>query len=331
MTALIPAQTVANLLEGAARHGFAADDLLARAGLAVPVTDLDTADFVRLVRVVTLALDDELAGLQHRRQRIGTHAIMAAHVAMAGTLGAAWQRLAQFSDLMDNSFHFTLRDMGDETVFEMTRIPRREVLNHTAVDMVLVLVGHMMIWLGGNRRSYSAAWFDFPPPVHAPAYRRMFGRVPLQFGAPTSGLAFASSQLKLPVHRTEAEAIAYARRTPLDAFLPVDAVSGLALDTSLAVETALAAEGRLPTMAEVAATLGFAQHTLRRRLRREGVGYPDIRTQVRREMAVRLLTTTGDSVEQIAARLGFSEASAFVRAFRGWTGLTPGAYRNSEF
>ncbi|MEY8842002.1 helix-turn-helix domain-containing protein, partial [Cribrihabitans sp. XS_ASV171] len=72
-------------------------------------------------------------------------------------------------------------------------------------------------------------------------------------------------------------------------------------------------------------------HTLRRRLKREGVDYSDIRKQVRRDMALRLLTTTGDSVEQVAARTGFSEASAFVRAFRGWTGLTPRAYRNSEF
>ena len=84
-------------------------------------------------------------------------------------------------------------------------------------------------------------------------------------------------------------------------------------------------------MALIAATLGIAPHTLRRRLKRDGVDYSDIRKQVRRDMAVRLLTTTDAAVEEIAERTGFSEASAFIRACRSWTGRTPRAYRVSEF
>ncbi len=331
MAAPVPSPIIENLLAGGVRRGVSPDVLRHRARLGSGAGDLDPTDFVRLMRVVTLTLDDELAGLQHRRQRIGTHAIMAAHVASAVTIGDAWARMAQFMDLMDNSFHFVLRETGSDTVFEMSRIPGRVVLNHTAVEMVLVLLGRMMVWLGGNRGTYSSAWFDFPAPVYARGYQALFGRVPLRFGAATSGLAFSTSQMKAPVLRSEAEAIAYARRTPLDAFLPMDAAAGLALDTALAVEATLVAEGRLPGMAEVAAALGLPAHTLRRRLKREGADYSDIRKQVRRDMALRLLAASSDSIEQVAARTGFSEASAFVRAFRGWTGLTPRAYRNSEF
>ncbi|NDW47134.1 AraC family transcriptional regulator [Ruegeria sp. PrR005] len=331
MAVTIPAAIVANILEGAVARGADPAGILARAGLPGVVGALEAPDFVRLVRAVTLTLDDELAGLQQRPQRVGTHAIMAAHVSHADTLGEAYARAATFMDLMDNSFRYSLRENGANLLFEMTRIPGREVLNNAAVEMVLVLVSRMLAWMVGNRGAINGAWFDYPAPGHASAYRAMFHRAPMQFGQTGSGIAIPLSLCRLPVLRTEEQAAAYARRTPLDAFLPQDGTAGLPLEVAVAVETLLSADGTLPDMALIAATLGIAPHTLRRRLKRDGVDYSDIRKQVRRDMAVRLLTTTDAAVEEIAERTGFSEASAFIRAFRSWTGLTPRAYRVSEF
>lgn len=330
MAVTIPATIVANILEGAVARGADPAGILVRAGLPGVVGALEAPDFVRLVRAVTLALDDELAGLQDRAQRVGTHAIMAAHVSHADTLGAAYARAAGFMDLMDNSFRFSLRESGASLLFEMTRIPGRRVLNTAAVEMVLVLVGRMLAWMVGNRGALNGAWFEHAAPGHAGAYRAMFHRAPMQFGQSSSGLAIPRALTRLPVLRNEDQAMAYARRTPLDAFLPQDATTGLPLEVAVAVETSLSEHGKLPDMAQVAAALKLAPHTLRRRLKSEGVDYSDIRKQVRRDMAVRLLATTGDSVETIAAQTGFSEASAFIRAFRSWTGLTPRAYRKSE-
>ncbi|SDD37868.1 AraC family transcriptional regulator [Ruegeria marina] len=331
MAVTIPAAIVANILEGAVSRGADPVGILARAGLSGVVGALEAPDFVRLVRAVTLALDDELGGLHHRAQRVGTHAIMAAHVSHADTLGAAYARAVGFMDLMDNSFRFSLRQNGANLLFEMTRIPGREVLNSTAVELVLVLISRMLAWMAGNRGAINGAWFDYPAPGHAGAYRAMFHRAPMQFGQVSNGLAIPLSLSRLPVLRSEDQAAAYARRTPLDAFLPQDGTTGLPLEVAVAVESLLGADGQLPDMPKIAATLGIAAHTLRRRLKRDGVDYSDIRKQVRRDLAVRLLTTTDATVEDIAARTGFSEASAFIRAFRSWTGLTPRAYRISEF
>ncbi|AAV97557.1 transcriptional regulator, AraC family (plasmid) [Ruegeria pomeroyi DSS-3] len=330
MAVTIPATIVANILEGAVARGADPAAILARASLPGVVGPLEAPDFVRLVRAVTLTLDDELAGLQDRPQRIGTHAIMAAHVSHAETLGAAYARAAGFMDLMDNSFRYSLRESGANLIFEMTRIPGREVLNNAAVEMVLVLVSRMLAWLVGNRGALNGAWFDYVAPGHVAAYRAMFQRAPMQFGQCSSGLAIPLALTRLPVLRSEDQATAYARRTPLDAFLPQDATTGLPLEVAVAVEACLSEQGRLPDMAQVARDLNLAPHTLRRRLKGDGVDYSNIRKQVRRDMAVRLLATTGDSVESIAAQTGFSEASAFIRAFRSWTGLTPRAYRKSE-
>lgn len=331
MAIRIPEQIVRNLLSGAEGRGLSRSVALERAGIAGGEADLAAPDFVRLVRVVTLTLDDELAGLQERPQRIGMYSIIAAHAARADTLGEAYARTARFMDLLDNTFRVSFRDTGSEALFELTRIPGRRVLNELAVEMVLVLTGRMLGWLSGGPAPLNRAWFDYPQPGHVAAYRGMFPRAPLRFGRGSSGIALPASLMRRPVQRTEAEAVAYARRTPLDAFLPMDATAGLALEVSLAVEGALREEGRLPGMAEIGRAVGLPEHTLRRRLKAEGVDYTDIRNQVRRDMSVRLLTTTTLPVEEIAARTGFSEASAFIRAFRSWTGLTPRAYRVGDF
>ncbi|KUJ76254.1 hypothetical protein AVO45_13170 [Ruegeria marisrubri] len=331
MAVRIPEPIAANILEGAAGRGFDPAALLARAGLPRTDADLGAPDFVRLVRAVTLTLDDELAGLHDRPQRVGTHAIMASYLSRAETLGDAFARAVRFMDLADNSFRFSLGEGGANLRLDMARIPGRTVLNETAIEMVLVLVSRMLFWMAGTPGAINGAWFDYPAPAHSASYPAMFQRAPMHFNQRTSGLAIPRTLLKLPVIRSEAEAVAYARRTPLDAFLPQDGTTGLALEVYVAVESTLAAEGRLADMAETGAALGMPVHTLRRRLKRDGVEYSDIRRQVRRDMAVRLLTTTDLSIEQIAEKTGFSEASAFIRAFRSWTGLTPRAYRVSEF
>ncbi|WP_350297218.1 AraC family transcriptional regulator [Limnohabitans sp. Rim8] len=63
---------------------------------------------------------------------------------------------------------------------------------------------------------------------------------------------------------------------------------------------------------------------------REGQGYQLIQDALRRDVAVQYLTQTALSLPEVAAKLGFSEASTFHWAFKGWTGLTPGAYRQAH-
>jgi AraC-like DNA-binding protein len=83
----------------------------------------------------------------------------------------------------------------------------------------------------------------------------------------------------------------------------------------------------VPELNDVAKTLEVHPQTLRRRLSSEGTTFKDIKTQVRRDTALHFLGKQGLSIEEIAHRAGFSESSAFIRAFKGWTGVTPYTYR----
>jgi AraC-like DNA-binding protein len=83
----------------------------------------------------------------------------------------------------------------------------------------------------------------------------------------------------------------------------------------------------LPGLSEVAGQLAIHPQTLRRRLAGEGTSFKEIKNQLRRDTALHFLGKQGLSIEEIALRAGFSESSAFIRAFKGWTGVTPYHYR----
>lgn len=90
-------------------------------------------------------------------------------------------------------------------------------------------------------------------------------------------------------------------------------------------------QARFPAnMETVAQELGLNSRTLRRYLKRENTTFTEIVDSVRADLAVRYLREARLSNEEIAFVIGFSEASSFVRAFKRWTGKTPGQFRVSR-
>jgi AraC-like DNA-binding protein len=67
--------------------------------------------------------------------------------------------------------------------------------------------------------------------------------------------------------------------------------------------------------------------TLRRRLGEEGQGFQSLKDHLRRDAAIEYLARPDMTLLDIADQLGFSEASTFHRAFKKWTGVAPGEYR----
>ncbi|MDQ0466127.1 AraC-like DNA-binding protein [Caulobacter ginsengisoli] len=84
------------------------------------------------------------------------------------------------------------------------------------------------------------------------------------------------------------------------------------------------------SMARVAAALGASRQTLFRRLRDEGVTFEQVLDELRHRLALDYLGSQRISVEEAAYLTGFSDATAFARAFKRWTGVTPKAFRSRE-
>ena len=82
-----------------------------------------------------------------------------------------------------------------------------------------------------------------------------------------------------------------------------------------------------PKLVQVAKKLAVSPRTLQRQLKESGVDFKALADDTRRRFSLNYLRDRKNSLTEIAYLLGYSEVSAFNRAFRRWTGLTPSDYR----
>lgn len=170
-------------------------------------------------------------------------------------------------------------------------------------------------------------WFKHPAPASTGEHERFF-RAPVRFEMPENQLLFDAALLDLPLPTADSILGAVLDRhvSELLAKLPADED----LPSRVRKEIVEAMQGRVPDVQHVAKRLGLSPRTLHRRLQEHGTTYQDLLDESRRDLAFAHLRRPGVSVSEVAFLLGFSEASAFHRAFRRWTGRTPVEHRREH-
>lgn len=160
----------------------------------------------------------------------------------------------------------------------------------------------------------------YQPPPHADRYAELF-RVPVRFATQRNALKINPIWLDVPFDGGKDYVFGVFTKHAddlLEKLATADTIRA-------AVETRilpLMHEGTI-SMDEVARDLGMSRQTLYRRLKGEGVTFADVHDELRQSMAIDYLSARKVSVGEAAYLLGFSEASAFVRAFKRWTGASP--------
>jgi AraC-like DNA-binding protein len=168
--------------------------------------------------------------------------------------------------------------------------------------------------------------FAFPRPVDVREHARVFGVEP-RFGARSAALVFTRSDWAAPTRMHDPGLFAL-----LDQH--VRALAGAAAardDLPARVRAAIAADlpGREPTLAAAARRLGVTGRTLQRRLADAGTRFARLVDDVRRERSEAFLRSGDVAVAEVSWLVGFSEQSAFTRAFRRWTGRSPTEFRRA--
>jgi AraC-like DNA-binding protein len=111
-------------------------------------------------------------------------------------------------------------------------------------------------------------------------------------------------------------------------------LSNLDIEASMKERVRSAISEMLPTgqssIEEAANRLAMSKRSLQRKLSEESSCYQEVSNATRRELAYSYLSRSSASLVEIAYLLGFQDGNSFIRAFRGWTGQTPGEYRTSN-
>ncbi|MEU4212822.1 AraC family transcriptional regulator [Streptomyces sp. NPDC026206] len=327
---------VRDSLGGARRLGIDTAPLLQCAGIPPLLLGDDRAQvapeqFARLVRALHRATGDEFMGLGVVPSRPGTFAMMCYACVGCRDLGAALERAARFYGLFPGGPDLALERHGSEAVFAVRNDLRGHAEGRFLAECAMLVWHRLASWLIGQRILLRWARFACPAPPYAGECALMFG-CPVRFGAgpaPTAAAGFDARWLTAPVVRDEEGLRELLRRAPADLLSRREYGTTVAEQVRRAFLRSLG-EGRparLPEVAQLAARLAVSPATLRRRLQEEGTSYQRLKDQVRREAAISGLAEGREPIAQLAARLGFSEDTAFHRAFRRWTGTTPGAYR----
>jgi AraC-like DNA-binding protein len=167
--------------------------------------------------------------------------------------------------------------------------------------------------------------FRHAEPAYAQTYQELFG-CPIEFEANRNEVVFARTLLDEEQPFRD-ENLCRLLKTRADDLLNEGRAKVLLHER---VKLLLRRETNLSEvdLSSVARRVGMNERGLRRRLSAEGSSLSGLRDEVRREIALESLSDSALEIKQIADRVGFSDVSAFHRAFRRWTGSTPTRYRS---
>lgn len=274
-------------------------------------------------------LDDEGLGAFSRRLPWGSYGMLARASLSAPDLGVALKRWCRHHALIADTIRLELGVSGSSVAIALHEnaehgIP--EAVRELSLAFVLRNVHGLACWYIDSRIPLQEARFPFAAPPHADAYPHMFPG-PLVFGAERAAIRFDARYLALPLRRDEK-----ALRQMLQRALPLTVLQ-YRRDRLLVeqVRQALAAHPAQAHSADgLAALLNLSPRTLHRQLREEGASLQQLKDEVRRDRARDLLLRSGKPVKQVAAAVGFRNEKSFTRAFRQWTGMTPGEFRRDS-
>lgn len=268
-------------------------------------------------------LDDEALGWFSRRLPWGSYGMLARASISSPNLGVALKRWCRHHGLLTDDIGLTLSVNGSTACIGITERTDLGPVREFCLVSVLRNIHGLACWMVDSRIPLQGAQFPFPAPTHWAAYSILFSGSSL-FSKHEAAVFFDSSYLALPLLRDES-----ALQHMLQHALPLTVLQYRRdrLLVQRVRQLLLTSLDRIHHADAVAHALAISTRTLHRQLKEEGSSLQALKDEVRRDMAQALLSRTNRPIKQVAEASGFLNEKSFIRAFKGWTGLTPGEFR----
>ena len=324
-------------LECVRQRGLDPQPLLQQAGiapqlLAAPNARVASRHFGALWHGIAQTLDDEFFGMDSRRMKTGSFTLLCHAVVHSETLEQALRRALRFLRLVLDDLCGELQREGELAhIILHTTADAGTATGHAgatprafAYGTYLIILHGLACWLVARRIPLLRADFSCSEPAYSAEWKVLFSQ-DLRFGQPVCRISFAASYLDRPNLQNVRSMKEFLRGAPAN-FL-VKYKNSASLSATIRRRLRAWAPAAWPDFDTLALQLHSSPATLRRRLDEEGASYRSILDDLRRDLAIGLLSDTRLTMADIACELGFSETSAFHRAFKKWTGAPPGRYR----
>ena len=327
----LPAPYQRLLLQIACEQGASAAQVLAGTGLSAETLNAPDARVLswqaaRMVQNAIAATGNEGIGFEcGLRAQPTLHGFLGYATMSCANLREALELAIRFIHLRERDVVLALKVAGDTAVLETQETHALGPVRHVFYEGMLTGLARVGGAVLGEDMLDCEIWFDWPAPRYYAAYR---GRLPkIRFDMPVIQLRFSARELE----RRPLMADPAAAQLAIAQIEREQALIGRApeqLLPRLRAELVPGLQG-YPDLASVAAKLYMSTRTLKRKLQECGTSFQQLLDEARHRDALRLLANPDLEIQDIAAKLGYSDPPSFTRAFQRWTGgRLPSAARN---
>ena len=328
MTQSIPIAFLEDVVEGVGLKSEQGKAILADAGLtgrqlAISGYRLSVIEYSGFISRVMATTDDLFLGFLDKaipRKAFGVFA-------MGGVGCRSPQALVDYGNLFfslfSDQFHWGLQRDADQVRLTL-HLEERSAISYRFIYQSMLLIWLRLIsWFIGEDIQPRSVRFKFPEKPIDSHLRYLFGEA-IEFGCRTNEIIFDQHTVEVPFTGTQ-DQIRLMLKDNQNMMLVRTTADPFTRQTRRLL--VLHRENSWLEQREIAERLGLSENLYWRKLKKEGTTYNQILNSLKRDLAMRLLADPNTAMEDIAAQLHFSELSAFNKAFKKWTGDSPGHYR----
>jgi AraC-like DNA-binding protein len=330
----IPSYSAKWLVKQLAMRGIAPDRILRGTGLSEPWLKDENALITpaQYLTIVNHALDESgdpaLALHLGQHSNLGELGIWGYAIISSPTLGEANRVALQFWELQGALVTLSYKKEKDCSTWEISPAFPMDSLRIWifAVEELLATFFSGTDFLSNQDPHAAEIHLTYPDPGHGDLYREMF-KCPVYFEREKDLFRVSLPFEDLPTAMGNPRLAAICKQQCQELLAKLkgsDELIGAIRDAIIA------SLGQFPHLQEIAGQLAMSPRTLRRRLQERNTTYQHILDEIRYELAKEYIITTSLSVDQIASRIGFSEATTLRRAFKKWAGLNIKEFRRME-
>jgi AraC-like DNA-binding protein len=313
-------------------HGLAPEPLFRAAGIDPKIIHDPHAHIARpnsdlLIRTLAAQIPDPAFGLQ---------AAQCWHPSNLGALGYAWLSSSTLRTALKCLVRYWRIVIADVTVrldespegIEFAHTPPEldATLDSIRGDMAMAILCDMCRTNFGSALRLGRVAFRRAAPADTRPYEAFFG-CPVSFGADANRLRIGLAEADHPLPTGNRDLAAMHDRALVEQLARLDKKDVMARCRASLLERMTSGDLSEDNLAR---DLHMSRRSLQRRLAEAEATYQSLVDETRRDMALRYLEDPDKSATDIAFLLGYSQQSAFTRAFRRWTGMSPSEYRSSN-
>ena len=304
--------------------------MLQQAGISPDLLQSDKArvsvtQYAQLWIVLANTMNDEFFGMDSHPMRRGSYTLLSKSVLSAENLGKALHHILQFLNLLLDDFNSTcfVQENYAYIVIKDRQHPKRMFSYAT----YLMLVHGLMCWLSGQRIVLNSIQLKCHAPTDDSDYKIRFCD-DIQYNTDENYIQFDANYLNIAIKQDKKSWYQFIQHTPYN--LLVRFKNPNALSHQIRKYFLQTSCTQWPELTELAPQFHMSEATMQRRLKQEGTNFQQLKNDIRRDLAISLLGQNTLSLQAISEQLNFQDTSAFHRAFKKWTGLSPGTYRQSN-